>query len=211
MLSLLKLAAAIVLLLADECHSMASFILPAETSHHAGTIMTWPTTSSITTPDWPYHGANVSKTREELANLARTISKYETVTLFVRDPKTYDLNGDSGFDSAHHLLGNESNINILVTPNCDSLWARDNGAIFVHTRDGKPVENLWGPHDNPGVGFKRVDTSSTVVGMLLSFNQWGRKLPPSPESYIAATSCQALKISSGKYTNPSTKGVFNPL
>lgn len=94
------------------------------------------------------------------------------------------------------LLGNQHNIHITVTPNAESLWARDNGAVFVHSKNNQPVENLWGPHDDPGVGFRRENTSSSVVGILLSFNQWGRKLPPSPESYLAATSCQQLKLSS---------------
>lgn len=94
------------------------------------------------------------------------------------------------------LLGDEHNIFITVTPNADSLWARDNGAIFVRSQNGEDINNLWGSHDNPGVGFKRENTSSSVVGMLLSFNQWGRKLPPSPESYLAASSCQQLKLSS---------------
>ena len=155
-----------------------------------------PTTSSIITPDWPYFGANVDSTREELANIARTIAKYEPVQLFVRDPKTYTLNGDSGYESAFRLLGNDQNIHINVTPNADSLWARDNGAVFVRSRNGEQVSNLWGPHDDPGVGFKCESTSSSVVGILLNFNQWGGKLPPSPESYLAATSCQRLKVSS---------------
>ena len=188
----------IMLLFANCCISMTSFVIPSETSEHAGTIMTWPTTFSIISPDWPYYGANVSATREELANVARAIAKYEPVQLFVRDPKTYNLNGDSGFESAQSLLGNEPNIHITVTANADSLWARDNGAIFVRTRDGQTVDNTWGSHDNPGVGLKRVDTSSKVVGMLLSFNQWGRKLPPTPESYLAPTMCQTLNLSSGE-------------
>lgn len=177
---------------------MASFTYPAETSQHAGTIMTWPTTASIITPKWTYLGADVQATREELASIVLAIAKYEPVRLFVRDPKTYDQNGDAGLESAQRLLGNAANVTIHITPNADSLWARDNGAVFVRTADESLVENSWHEHDDPGFGLERVNTSSRVVGMLLGFNQWGRKLPPSPESYLAATACQSLEVSAGE-------------
>lgn len=159
--------------------------------------MNWPTTSSIIGSGWSYEGADVAATRREIANVVRTIAKYEPVKVFVRDPKTYDDYGDSGYEEAKSLLGNERNVEMHICPHVDSLWTRDTGPVFVRSKDGKSIENDW-TTANAGVDRCCKDhlSSSTVVGAVLSFNQWGRKLLPSPESYLASTICRTLNISS---------------
>lgn len=173
--------------------------LPAESSQHAGTIMTWPTAHSIFTPSWSYSAANVTATRLELANLITSIAQYEPVQVFVRDPASYsnNVNDACGYESAHRLLKGHPNVTLHTSTNVDSLWSRDNGALFAYTVNGQKVNNTWYSHDDPGVGFERTDTSSSVVGLVLSFDQWGRKLPPSPESYMAADETQRMGLSSG--------------
>lgn len=175
---------------------MSSFSFPAESSKHTGTIMNWPTTFSMVGPDWSYEGVDVSATRREIVDVVRTIARYEPVKVFVRDPKTYDEVGDSGFEGANELLSHERNVTVHLCPHVDSLWTRDTGPLFVRSKENEPVENIWTKEVHVSEGTHNKNTSSTTVGMVLSFNQWGRKLPPSPESYLASTICRTLNISS---------------
>lgn len=166
------------------------FFMPAETDAHAGIMMVWPTSASIEEDDADRFGqtpgTDVSETRFEIASIAKTIAKYEPLHLFAES-------GVDG-DAAQDILGNVDNVVIHRTKNVFSLWARDTGPTFVRSAYG-PVENSWGKDDNPGINFHLKNTSSETVGLLLNFNQWGRKLPPNVDIYTAASAAQALGTS----------------
>lgn len=165
--------------------SPPQFYKPADTAPHTGTIMGWPTPYSIFGDGggWTYPGVDLAETRQEIANIALAIAKYEPVQMLVRDPKTIrDPRDLDNLRSAKELLGKNENITLVVTPDADSLWMRDTGPLLVETVDGSQLKNTWPSHADAGVGLKPVDTSSRVVGLQLGFNQWGRKLPPSPDS-----------------------------
>ena len=62
--------------------------------------------------------------QRNLATIARTIAKYEPVSMLVRENE-YDL--------ARELVG--SSVQLIVSP-LDDLWMRDTGPVFVLTEDG---------------------------------------------------------------------------
>lgn len=166
------------------------FFMPAETDSHAGIMMVWPSSASIEEDDTDRFGqtpgTDVGETRFEIASIAKTIAKYEPVHLFA----DRGVNGDAAQD----VLGNVDNVAVHRTKNVFSLWARDTGPTFVRSAHG-PVENSWGKDDDPGINLNLQNTSSEAVGLLLNFNQWGRKLEPNMDSYTAATTTQALRMS----------------
>lgn len=75
--------------------------------------------------------------QRNLATIAKTIARYEPVTMLVRENE-YDL--------ARDLVG--SSVDLIVSP-LDDLWIRDTGPIFVQTEEGDQVAidfnfNGWG-------------------------------------------------------------------
>lgn len=159
-----------------------TFRLPAETSHHRGTIIAWPTKRSILDTAWSYPGADVDETRHEIAGLAKAIAKYEPVEVFVLDPahSSDEVDGKKGssHDSATQLLGSAPNVTLHLTANVDCLWARDVGPVYVYM---EPVS-----HEG------KAAVQPQVVGTVLGFNQWGRKNIPTVDSYLAPTACEIL-------------------
>ncbi|KAI0410778.1 putative peptidyl-arginine deiminase family protein [Xylaria grammica] len=153
-----------------------NFRIPAETDLHAGTIMNWPTKSSILNADWKYASADVNQTWEELADIAAAITKYEPLELFVRDPS---VDGGAAFQSAKKLLGGVENVTIHTTRNVDSLWARDTSPVFVYA-------------SRKAEGHNRIECTEREVGIILNFNQWGKKEEPTVDSYFAGSACETL-------------------
>ena len=160
--------------------------------------MTWPTADRILQA---YSRSDIESTWTELPTIAKTISQFEPVHVFVRDPTDYTsptstraASVASGFDSAQILLLGQPNVQLHVTPNVESMWARHNGAIFVRTQNGQALSNTWEANDLPGRGFSQRNTSSRTAGLLLGFQQRGRSLPPGPDSYLAFTSCQTFSV-----------------
>ena len=93
--------------------------MPSEWSPHAGTIMTWPTAERISQA---FAGSDIEATWTELSNIARAISQFEPVHVFVRDPESYTppdptkpAQISSGFASAHTLLQGTTNIELHQT------------------------------------------------------------------------------------------------
>ena len=174
-----------------QAASAPRFYKPADAAEHVGTFMGWPTRHSIVGngQGWQYTGAALLETRKEIANIAKAIAKYEPVQMLVRDPKTVtDPKDPDNLKSAKHLLGNEPNVTLIVTPNADSLWMRDTAPLFVYAEADETVKNTWPPHADAGIGLKPLNTESSVVGLDLNFNQWGRKLAPSPDSKLSLSS-----------------------
>lgn len=173
-----------------------SFHLPAESNPHAGTIMTWPTKRSILDTNWAYPGADVVETRSQLAAVARAIAKYEPLHLFVLDPQFETSDISNGHDlslvSATALLGDTKDITIHTTPDIDCLWARDTGPIFVQQTRGLPVDGEYVPDSRE---YSSPATGTSPVGLILSFNQWGRKNLPTSDSYFAPTAATELSYS----------------
>ena len=142
-------------------HSAAPvYFYPHESLPHKGTLMAWPTADSIPT------SSDITATRVELARIARTISHYEPVQLFVH-------NDDGSLSSARELLAGDTAVNINPISAVFSLWARDTGPLWVRNKTG-----------------------GAVSGVLLHFNNWGAKLPPNADSYTAGVVLSTLDTNS---------------
>ena len=166
--------------------STMAFHLPAETDRHEGTIMAWPTLRSVSGEEHDYPSGDLAKTREEVANIAKAIARYEPLHLFVRDSQVGEGYGveDTNLKSAQAAFGDAENITIHQTPNVHSLWARDTAPVFVRS--------TLGPVNTDTTGVSPATQQSTIAGMVLSFNQWGRKNAPTADSYLAATAADTL-------------------
>lgn len=75
--------------------------------------------------------------RHNLATIAKAISRYEPVSMLVRE---------SEYDLARQLVG--SSVELIVSP-LDDLWMRDTGPVFVLTESGEKAAidfnfNGWG-------------------------------------------------------------------
>lgn len=178
--------------------SSQTFYMPHESGLQKGTMMSWPTECSVVHETGTYPPGDIHATRAEVANIARTIAKYQPLHLFVRDPEIGEQHPeakDTNLSSAKGALGNVENVTIHTTQNVYSLWARDTGPTFVRcSGDGSEVENVWNEGDDPGVGFTTKTTRGSTVAMLLHYNQWGRKSEPNPDMYLAATAAERLDI-----------------
>ncbi|KAL4512790.1 hypothetical protein ABPG72_017475 [Tetrahymena utriculariae] len=125
--------------------------MPHEDTPHLRTWMGFPN-------DFQIWGANLAKVQQEIAYLAKTISKYEPVNLIVDSENTKQL--------AQTLL---SNINVvsqftitLVIQPINDLWLRDTGATFVFDLKNQKLG---------GVDF--------------NFNGWGNKQKHNQDQNIA--------------------------
>lgn len=105
--------------------------MPDESHPHERTWMAFGASERI----W---GAELlPEVRRNLATIARTIARFEPVTMLVREAE-YDL--------ARQLVGAE--VELFVSP-LDDLWMRDTSSIFVAGTDGSPAAvdfnfNGWG-------------------------------------------------------------------
>ena len=150
------------------------FSTPKADDRHKGTIIAWPSASSILLQK----GANVQATRQEIANLVKTIAKFEPVEVFVKRPESSRKADKSAYESASHMLHGIANVTLRQTSNVDSLWARDTGPHFVYA--------------TPSVNSTTSAPSPQPVGLVMNFNQWGQKEDPTVDSYFAASACDAL-------------------
>lgn len=104
-----------------------------------------------------------------LATLARTIAKFEPVSMLVRE---------SEYDLARELVG--PSVELIISP-LDDLWMRDIGPVFVLTRQGEKAGvdfnfNGWGEKQEFGrdakvaafvaqqAGVKVIDTNLVLEG-----------------------------------------------
>jgi agmatine deiminase len=108
----------------------AGFVMPAESSPHAATLMAWPV-------DRHYWQGRVEDARREYAAIARAVADFEPV-IMVCDPD------DERSVRAH--CG--SDVEVLPVP-IDDSWMRDSGPIFVRNGEGRVAAvtfrfNAWG-------------------------------------------------------------------
>lgn len=92
--------------------------LPARSVAHARTLLSWPCRTDVFGPLMP-------RAREEWAEVARAIARFEPVTLLVRPE-------DAG--QARALCGEA--VDLLELP-LDDSWIRDNGPIFLSDEAGR--------------------------------------------------------------------------
>ena len=117
------------------------FYMPPEWYPHECCWMQWPTETfpSDVTPSWSHF--DLDKGRIAWANVANTISQFETLKMIVHPDDQ---------ESAISLLNN--NVEILELPINDA-WCRDTGAIFLlndkHELGGVDSDfNCWGYKEN---------------------------------------------------------------
>lgn len=148
----------------------------AEWSRHQGTIMAWPTGQTIT-EDLTRAGQDlISEVREEVAAIARMIARHETLHLFVND-------SPEDVASCSTILASVRNMHLHRSRHVHSLWARDTGPTTVLHRDAHT-------------------SRKSAQGVVLNFNQWGRKLSPGMDTRTASTMLNSLDIAE---TTPRTK------
>lgn len=107
------------------------FAMPAEWAPHAATWTSWPSNDDL------WYGA-LEAVRQEFAQLVRTVARFESVHLLVRDEEAEQ-------DARARLQGTPVTYHRVPL---DDVWFRDNGPLFV-TR-GEQVSfvnwefNAWG-------------------------------------------------------------------
>ncbi|MDQ1480081.1 MAG: agmatine deiminase [Actinomycetota bacterium] len=114
--------------------------MPAETAHHERTLMAWPTVAMAAIGLWG--DAGLSGARAVYSEIARTIARYEPVTMVVAPE-------DAG--AAEDELG--PSVEMVALP-IDDSWMRDTGPIVVVDADGSRRAlhfrfNAWGEKWSP--------------------------------------------------------------
>ena len=113
--------------------------MPEEGEKHARTWMAFVANDTI------WSRRQVPEVKRNLASIAKTIAKYEPVSMLV---------APADYDEAVSLLGgidaHPYPIDLIEFP-IDDLWLRDTGPTFVKRRSGE------------------------LVGINFNFNGWGRK------------------------------------
>jgi agmatine deiminase len=111
--------------------AQASWRMPDEGEAHARTWMAFGASKQI------WGSTLLPVVQRNLATIAKTIARYEPVTMLVRQ---------SDYEVAKKLVG--STVELLVTP-LDDLWLRDTGPVFVVNANGEKAGidfnfNGWG-------------------------------------------------------------------
>jgi agmatine deiminase len=106
--------------------------MPDESEPHTRTWMAFGASQTI------WGKKLLPEVRRNLASIATTISRYEPVSMLVRE---------ADYDLAHDLMGKAA-VKLIVAP-LDDLWMRDTGAVFVINSAGKKAGvnfnfNGWG-------------------------------------------------------------------
>lgn len=128
----------------DQDTAEAGLRMGAEWESHARTFMAWPALESVWEEDLPH-------VREDVARVARTITRYERVVMLARPEQ---------LKAAQKACGRDVDVVPLAV---DDLWARDTVPVFVE-RDGGVVGVDF--HFN-GWGGKQVHTHDARVGQRL--------------------------------------------
>ena len=145
-----------------------SFMLtmPEESDRHTRTWM------SFVASDYVWSAQQIPEVKKNLALIAKTIAKYEPVSMLV---------SANDYDEAVLLLGNPSAYNFpidLVEFETDDLWLRDTGPVFVKSKQGKKYAidfnfNGWGNKqehslDSQVAGFIGEHTNSIIKQSTLT-------------------------------------------
>jgi agmatine deiminase len=140
-------------------NKQGKWFMPDESEPHQRTWMAFATSEKI----W---GKNLLPVvRRNLATIAKTIAKYEPVSMLV----TKD-----DYDIAYDLVG--STVQLVVAP-LDDLWMRDTGPVFVLSDRGEKAAvqfnfNGWGEkqkfdRDAKVAGFVAGQAKSKVINTVL--------------------------------------------
>ncbi|WP_412026759.1 agmatine/peptidylarginine deiminase [Deinococcus yunweiensis] len=132
------------------------FAMPPEWAPHAATWMSWPADDDL----WFGYLEDV---RAEFTALIRTIARFESVHLLVRDD-------ESEADARARLAG--ADVTYHRVP-LDDVWLRDNGPIFVRRDDGAMALtdwrfNSWGGKFN----WENDDQVPEYVANHLGIHRW---------------------------------------
>ena len=117
--------------------------MPDESETHKRTWMAFGASQKI------WGSALLPEVQRNLATIARTIAKYEPVSMLVRK-RDYSV--------AKKLLGASSLVTLIVSP-LDDLWMRDTGPVFVLSEAGDKAGvnfnfNGWGEKQDFGLDAK---------------------------------------------------------
>ncbi|MFD7847240.1 agmatine/peptidylarginine deiminase [Nocardia sp. NPDC059764] len=127
-------------------HEGHSGVMPDEGAPHKRTWMAFGASEAI------WGRQLLPQVRENLATIASTISRFEPVSMLVRQDE---------LDLARWLIGG-ANVELIVA-DLDDLWMRDTGPVFVHGNHGKSgVDfnfNGWGGKQQ----HKRDGKVATIV------------------------------------------------
>jgi agmatine deiminase len=136
--------------------------MPAEWERHQATWMSWPFDDDM----W---FGRLREVRSEYEALVRTIAKYETVHLLLRDGEAWD--------SATNALSDAANIKFHPMP-LDDVWMRDNGPIFIRGAASK---------------FSQKGPSYAYVNW--GFNAWGDKYDSAKDNLVPERLASTLGLS----------------
>lgn len=108
-----------------------AWFMPDESELHERTWMAFGANKEI------WGGKLLTEVQRNLATIAQTISRYEPVSMLVRE---------SDYALAKNLLG--STVELIISP-VNDLWMRDTGPVFVLTKEGQKAAvnfnfNGWG-------------------------------------------------------------------
>ncbi|WP_455357067.1 agmatine deiminase family protein [Streptomyces sp. SYSU K217416] len=126
---------------------MTAFRMPAEWSEHEGCLMAWPTREEL----W---GSVLKDVKEEYANVAGAIARFEPVTMVA--PPGHGEDARRWCDPA---------VTVVEMP-LDDSWFRDSAPLFVLDGDGNRAGvdfrfNAWGGKHHP------FDSDDRVSALLL--------------------------------------------
>lgn len=133
--------------------------MPAEWTLHAATWMSWPFDEEM------WYG-NLAEVRAEYAEFVRTISRFESVHLLVRD--------EEAEQSAKLALSDISNLTLHRIP-LNDVWLRDNGPIFI-------------------VPIEAATEGSRLAAVNWRFNAWGQKFAWDLDDKAPLAICNFLQI-----------------
>ncbi len=140
--------------------------MPDESEVHTRTWMAFATSSDI------WGRGLLAKVQNNLILIAKTIAKYEPVTMLVQNR---DL------AKAQALLGSypktAHDVQLLVTP-LDDLWIRDTGCTFVVNSSGRPQKAGINFNFN-GWGLKQKHDSDAKISAFVAANAGTVLLPTS--------------------------------
>lgn len=132
--------------------------LPARFAAHARTLLSWPCRAEV----W---GPLMQQAREEWAEVARAIARFEPVTVVARPEDADDVEALCGGD-----------VEVLRSP-LDDSWIRDNGPIFVRDERGRVAAAGFG-FDGWNEQFTPYDRDALVPERIAA--AWGVRFYRAP-------------------------------
>jgi agmatine deiminase len=132
--------------------------LPARFTAHARTLLSWPCRDEV-------FGPLMQSARDEWAEVARAIARFEPVTIVARPEDADDVRRSCGDE-----------VELLSLP-LDDSWIRDNGPIFLRDADGR-VAGAGFEFDGWNRQFVPYDDDALVPERIAA--AWGVRLYRAP-------------------------------